>query len=193
MNRLLFLIFGEQLRSLGRTLRGIDADNKGAEDIIGVMAEQGGQAMTAYGTGNLTGFRSYLKAAADGIFTYLASLTSGGAGSAAQGAAATGANRFIFLLFGEQLRGLGFTLRHLDPDNQGAEDVIGIVAEQGGQAMTAYGRGDLRGFNSYLRAVAEGIYRFLELPLPGEESGATSTGATGDMSGLKLRPQGEGA
>lgn len=66
-----FRFGGNQAKAIGETLRGIDPDNKGEDDVIGTVFQSAGIALVAYSSGNLSGFKSYLKAAADGIYNYL--------------------------------------------------------------------------------------------------------------------------
>lgn len=84
-------------------------------------------------------------------------------------------SNFYFLLFGNQAKALGKTLRDLDADNKGFEDVAGNVAEQTGQAMIAFGRGDMKGHKGFMKAAADGIYTYLGYEIPTQPSIAPLT------------------
>jgi hypothetical protein len=78
-------------------------------------------------------------------------------------------NKFWFAFAGDQVRSIGKTLRRLDIDEKGEDDVIGTLMDSGGRALVAFGTGNVNDFKSYLKLAADGIYSYLGLPVPGEE------------------------
>lgn len=84
--------------------------------------------------------------------------------------APTGMKKFYFSLGGNQMRATGKTLKDIDTDNTGAEDIAGVFLDTGGRAFVAYAKGDLENWQGYLKMVADGIYAYLGLPVPGEDT-----------------------
>lgn len=70
-NLILYLMLGGQVKSFGHTLRAMDTDNKGMDDVAGLMCESGGLALEAYAKGDLKGAKGLLKTVADGVYTAL--------------------------------------------------------------------------------------------------------------------------
>lgn len=88
---------------------------------------------------------------------------------AAQEAAPTGQKKFWFSFGGNQLKTNGRMLREIDDNSEGADDIGGIFMESGGRAFIAYSKGDLQNWKGGLKAVADGIYGYLGIPIPGED------------------------
>lgn len=70
-NRILILIIAAQMGSFGQTLKALDSDNKGNDDIIGQVLQIGGNAVQAFANSDDNGFRKYLKLIADSIYEFL--------------------------------------------------------------------------------------------------------------------------
>lgn len=56
----------------------------------------------------------------------------------------------------------GETIKALDEDMEGADDVAGKLLSVGGRAMQRLSRGDRKGFDKNLRLVADAIYEYLD-------------------------------
>lgn len=72
--------------------------------------------------------------------------------------APSGRSVIIFSIAGSSARGIGKTLRLLDRNDTGADDVAGKIADLLGAAFESMAGGDLRNYNSYLKAAADVIY-----------------------------------
>lgn len=59
-NRLIFLIVGSQLSGVGQTLKAIDPDSKGNDDLAGNLASVAGQVLVAVGSDNIKSVRKAL-------------------------------------------------------------------------------------------------------------------------------------
>ena len=59
--KLLFLIFGAQIAGLGTSLRALDTNTTGSDDLAGNVAAAGGQILTAIGTDNVAGLKKALE------------------------------------------------------------------------------------------------------------------------------------
>lgn len=70
-NKILLLIVAAQAKAFGTSLRAMDSDDKGNDDIIGHILESAGGALTAYAASDDKGFRKYLKVIADSINEFL--------------------------------------------------------------------------------------------------------------------------
>lgn len=57
---LIFLITGSQLKGLGQTLKMLDSDNVGTDDLAGNLATVAGGVLVASGTGDLHSIRQGL-------------------------------------------------------------------------------------------------------------------------------------
>lgn len=58
--------------------------------------------------------------------------------------------RLIMIIAGGQLQGLGSTLKALDPDNTGNDDLAGNIAKAGGAVLVASGMGNIKGVRQAL-------------------------------------------
>ena len=74
----------------------------------------------------------------------------------------------IFSIAGSSARGVGRTLRLLDRNDTGADDVGGKIADLFGAALESMAGGDVRNYNSYLKAVADVIYTQQGYTIPEE-------------------------
>lgn len=71
-NRILLIIIGAQLQAFGVSLRAMDSDSKGNDDVIGSALQLSGSAIGALANSDTKGFRKYLKLVADSINEFLA-------------------------------------------------------------------------------------------------------------------------
>lgn len=55
----------------GQLLKSRDKNDTGADDVAGNILVNGATALSAYGSGNETGFRKALRTIADGIYGFL--------------------------------------------------------------------------------------------------------------------------
>lgn len=62
----------------------------------------------------------------------------------------SGRNRLIMIIAGGQLQGLGQTLKSLDPDSKGTDDLAGSIAKAGGAVLVAAGAGNVKGVRAAL-------------------------------------------
>lgn len=62
----------------------------------------------------------------------------------------------------------GETIKALDEDTTGTDDIAGKLLSVGGKAMQRLARGDQKGFDKNLKLVADSIYEYLEVE-PEEE------------------------
>jgi len=79
-------------------------------------------------------------------------------------------NKLLVLIIAAQMQAFGTSLRNLDSDNKGNDDIAGQILQIGGNAINAFGNGDDKGFKKYLRLIADSIYEFLGLTQPGQQS-----------------------
>jgi hypothetical protein len=70
----------------------------------------------------------------------------------------TATQKFWYSMAGNQMRANGKMLEDMDDNKTGADDIAGLMLDNGGRAMLAYLKGDLKGWQSYLKLVADGIY-----------------------------------
>lgn len=77
-------------------------------------------------------------------------------------------NKILFLVIAAQLRAFGVTLKAIDADNKGNDDLFGTILDESGQALSSYASSDDKGFKKYLRIIADSIYTFLGLTVPGQ-------------------------
>jgi hypothetical protein len=63
------------MASFGQTLRLLDADSRGNDDVIGQVLQMSGNAVQAFANSDDKGFRKYLKLIADSINEFLSSST----------------------------------------------------------------------------------------------------------------------
>lgn len=77
-------------------------------------------------------------------------------------------NRLLLAVIAAQLSAFGVTLRNLDSDNKGNDDVFGQVLQTSGSALNAFANNDDKGFKRYLKIIADSIYSFLGLAAPVE-------------------------
>ena len=61
-----------------------------------------------------------------------------------------------------QIQSVGFALKAQDADNTGNDDMIGNLLNAVGTALSAFLRGDVKGFRGALKTIADSIYTFLE-------------------------------
>lgn len=73
-------------------------------------------------------------------------------------------NRFLYLLIASQVSSFGQSLRVIDSDNKGNDDVIGSIMQLSGSALMAFLNGDTKGFRKYLKIIADTINEFLASP-----------------------------
>ncbi len=59
--QIIYIIAGSQLKGLGQTLKAIDKDNVGNDDLAGNLATVGGGVLVALGVGDLDSIRSGLE------------------------------------------------------------------------------------------------------------------------------------
>jgi hypothetical protein len=58
---MLYIILGGQLQGAGRSVKALDTNTTGSDDLIGTICDAGGTVMIAAGTGNLNGQRNAVK------------------------------------------------------------------------------------------------------------------------------------
>lgn len=75
-------------------------------------------------------------------------------------------NKLLLAVIAAQLGAFGVTLRNLDSDNKGNDDLFGMVLQTSGNALNSYANNDDKGFKKYLRIIADSIYSFLGLTPP---------------------------
>jgi len=77
---------------------------------------------------------------------------------AGQFAPASGKSVLLLAIAAQSAHSAGKVLRLLDTDDVGPDDVGGKIADLFGTALDSFAAGDLRNYNSYLKAIADVIY-----------------------------------
>ncbi len=71
MNKFWLMFAAGNMVAAGQALQAQDPDGGGKDDVIGTVLVASGSALQAYAIGSETGFKRWLKVAADAIYTYL--------------------------------------------------------------------------------------------------------------------------
>ena len=84
--------------------------------------------------------------------------------------------QFILQLAGVQMQSAGTLLRmqaasESNPANKKRDNVIGKVLNEGGNALLAFGVGNVHGVDQDLKLIADSIYDYLSLPVPAQSGG----------------------
>lgn len=72
-------------------------------------------------------------------------------------------NKLLLAVIAAQLAAFGVTLRNLDSDSKGNDDIFGQILQTSGNALNSFSNNDDKGFKKYLKVIADSIYSFLGL------------------------------
>lgn len=70
--------------------------------------------------------------------------------------------RIIISIAAGGLTSAGAVLRAQDEDDEGTDDAVGVVLEQGAKALQAYALGQTNNFRRTLRLIADSLNSYLE-------------------------------
>lgn len=75
--------------------------------------------------------------------------------------------RTILIIAGGQMKGLGSTLKALDPDNTGTDDLAGAILNAGGSVVIAAALDNLKGQRAAVTTVRDIAQEWLDNNAPG--------------------------
>jgi hypothetical protein len=70
----------------------------------------------------------------------------------------------IMVIAGGQMQGLGMSLRAMDPDDKGTDDLVGHLCQSGGQVLISAAMGNTKGTRGAVQTIRDACDAWLQDP-----------------------------
>jgi hypothetical protein len=70
----------------------------------------------------------------------------------------------IMIIAGGQMQGLGMSLRAMDPDDKGTDDLVGHLCQSGGSVLINAGLGNVKGARGAVQTIRDACDTWLQDP-----------------------------